>query len=120
VFILASVDARFLYDSLYHTVLVHVVVELLVSGDPDAYELLVSNLVYVLVEYLDDIVPFVKVLLGAEPAEVIAVCHNDNRFLCRCPLEEELEVPWSVLVSGFCEALVELYGEVLACGWKTV
>jgi hypothetical protein len=72
------------------------------------------------VEYLDDIVPFVKVLLGAEPAEVIAVCYNDHWFLCGCPLEEELEVPWCVFVSGFCKALVKLYGEVLACGWKTV
>jgi hypothetical protein len=35
---MGGVDARFLYDGLYHTMLVHVVVELLVSGDPDAYE----------------------------------------------------------------------------------
>jgi hypothetical protein len=50
-----------------------------------------------LVEYLDDIFPFVKVLLGAEPAEVIAVCYDYYWFLCGRPLEEELEVPWSVL-----------------------
>jgi hypothetical protein len=71
-----SVDARFLYDGLYHTMLIHVVVKLLVSRDLDAYEFLVSsisNLISMRVEYLDDIVPLVKVLLGAEPASLCAM-----------------------------------------------
>ena len=61
------------------------------------------------VEYLDDIVQFVKVLLGAEPAEVITVCYDDHWFLCLGPFEEELEVPWGVRVSSLFYALVELY-----------
>ena len=43
-FILGSVYARFFYDSLYDTMLVHVVVELLICRDPDAYDsLLVAS-----------------------------------------------------------------------------
>ena len=42
--ILGSVNARFFYDSLYDTILVHVVVELLICRDPDAYDsLLVAS-----------------------------------------------------------------------------
>jgi hypothetical protein len=85
--------------------LVHVVVKLIISGDPDAYELLVSSisdLISTLVEYLDDIVLFVKVLFGAGAAKVITVCYDDHWLLRGCPLEEEFEVPWGVLVSGFC------------------
>ena len=43
-FILGSVNARFFYDSVYPTILVHVVVELLICRDPDAYDsLLVAS-----------------------------------------------------------------------------
>jgi hypothetical protein len=52
--------------------LVHVIVELIVSRDPDTNELFVScigNLVAMLVEDLDDIIPLVKVLLRAKPSE---------------------------------------------------
>jgi hypothetical protein len=103
--------------------LVHVVVALLVSRDLDADELFVrgvSDLISMFVDYLDDIVPFVKILFGAEPAKVITLGYDDHCLLRGCPLEVELEVPWGFLVSGFCKALVELDREVLSCGWETV
>jgi hypothetical protein len=96
VFILGPVDVRFLWYSLYHTMLVHVVVALLVSRDLDADELFVrgvSDLISMFVDYLDDIVPFVKILFGAEPAEVITLGYDDHCLLRGCALEVELEVP---------------------------
>jgi hypothetical protein len=59
----------------YHAILVvQVVVEDLVSWYSDADKLFVCGVCHlVFVEYLDDIVRYVKVLLGAEPAEIIAV-----------------------------------------------
>jgi hypothetical protein len=88
--------------------LVHLIVELFISRDLYSDELFVSSvsdLISVAVEYLDNNVPFVKVLHEAEPAKV---SYDDDWFLRGCPLQEGLEVPWGVLVSGFCQALVEL------------
>jgi hypothetical protein len=62
-----------------------------------------------IVEDLDDTVPFVKVLLRAKPAKVIAVCYDDHWFLCGCSYKEELEILWSVFVSSLFKVLVELY-----------
>ena len=111
VFVLCSTDGRFINDGVYHSMLVNTMVEALVSSDSDAEKLFVCgicHLVSVSVEYLD-IVPFVKVLLVFESAEVITVCYDDHWFLCLGPSEEELEVPWGVRVSSLFKALVELY-----------
>ena len=91
--------------------LVHVIVELLSKCYFNADKLFagcIGHLVSMLVEDLYDTVPFVEVLFSSKPAKVIAVCYDNHRLICGCPFEEELEIPWSVLASSLCKALVEL------------
>jgi hypothetical protein len=99
-------------DGVYHSMLVHVIVELLISCYFDADKLFVGcvgNLISMLVEDLYDTVPFVTVLFWTKPAKVITVCYDYHCLLCFGPFEEELEVPWSVLVTSFFKAFVEIY-----------
>jgi hypothetical protein len=51
-------------------------------------------------------------VIRAEPSEVVTVCDDYDRFVVY-PLEEELWIPWCVLVPAFAETLVELLPEVL-------
>ena len=107
-------------DKVDHTVLIHVVVGVFVYFYTDTDELFVScisDLISMLVECLDNCIPFVDVVGWTKSSEVITVCDDNHWFARVRPLEEQFEIPWCVLVSKLPKAFVELDGEVLS-GWR--
>ena len=118
--ILCTCDARLLDDKVDHSVLIHVVFKVFVYFYTDTEELFVScisDLVSMLVECLDNCIPFVDVVGWTKSSKVITMCDDDHRFARVRRLEEQFEVPWCVFIPTLSKAFVELDGEVLST-WR--